>query len=524
MYVGLALVLASPARAQRTLERRKVVVASKPFGESYLLAEMFAQLLEARGIDVDRKPGLGATEVAFAAIRSGAIDVYPEYTGTGLLAILHEAPQHDPSAVFAEVQRGFGARWGARWLPPLGFENTYAIAMRRTMAESLHVRTLSDLARVAPRLSAGLTSDFIGRPDGLPGLAGAYGMRFRVVRPLAPALKYQALASGGVDVVDGYSTDGLIAKYDLAVLDDDRRFFPPYQAAALVGKRVQRDEPRAVAALTELSGRLDVATMRKLNARVEVANEPVERVARDELGALGLVASSGEASVEGRVGGVRSFLDFLSARRAELVSETARHVLLVALSLGAAVLIGLPAGLLLERTPSLAEGMIRVTALIETIPSIALLAFMVPLIGVGVWPALIALWLYALYPIVRQAYSGVRDADPSAVHAAHALGMTDGQILRQVRTPLAAGAILGGIRTAAVLSVGTATLAAFIGAGGLGDSIATGLALADTRLILSGAIPAAILALVVDGFLGVVERVVTPAALRSRSRKGREGR
>ena len=159
--------------------------------------------------------------------------------------------------------------------------------------------------------------------------------------------------------------------------------------------------------------------------------------------------------------------------------------------------------------------------MLQTIPSIALLAFMVPLLGVGVAPALLALWLYALYPIARGTYSGVRDADPSAVEAAEALGMTPAQRLLQVRLPLAAPVIMAGVRTAAVITVGAATLAAFIGAGGLGEPIVTGLALADTRMVLSGALPAAALALLVDGVLALVERRIAPAHLRRMSRRGR---
>jgi osmoprotectant transport system permease protein len=497
-----------------SVQSRPVIVASKPFGESYLLAEMFAQLLEARGIGVSRRPGLGATEVAFGALRTNAIDVYPEYTGTGLLVILGETPQPDPRAVFARVQRAFDERFGVRWLPPIGFENTYAIAVRRETAERLGLRTLSDLARVAPRLTAGLTPDFIGRPDGLPGLRRAYGMRFGDVRPLAQALKYRALASGGVDVVDGYSTDGLIDRYRLVVLDDDRRFFPPYEAAALVGTRLRRENPAAIAALSELSGRLDVQTMRRLNARVEVQNQPVAEVAAVALRDLGLVGGDTIASRYPRPSARYPLGRYLWERRAVLLSATGRHVLLTAVSLIAAVLIAVPLGLWLEHRRRIAELVIRSVGVLQTIPSIALLAFMIPLLGVGVWPALVALWLYALYPIVRSTYTGVRDADPAAVHAARALGMTPRQVLRYVRTPLAAPSILAGIRTAAVITVGTATLAAFIGAGGLGEPIATGLALADTRLILSGALPAAVLALLVDAGLGFVERALTPAPLR----------
>ncbi|MDQ3998455.1 MAG: ABC transporter permease subunit [Gemmatimonadota bacterium] len=491
-----------------------MVVGSKPFGESYLLAEMFAQLLEARGSIVTRRPGLGATEVAFGALRTGAIDVYPEYTGTGLLVILRETPQADPQAVFAMVQRAFDERFGVRWLPPLGFENTYAIALRRETAGRHGLRTLSDLARVAPRLTAGLTPDFIGRPDGLPGLQRAYGMRFAGVRPLAQALKYRALASGAVDVVDGYSTDGLIDRYGLVVLDDDRHFFPPYEAAALIGARLRREDPAAIAALSELSGRLDVRRVRALNARVEVRGESVAEVAAAALRDLGLVGGN-VAGIRHSPPATRSPLwAYLWERRAVLLAATGRHVVLTAVSLFAAVLIAVPLGLWLEHRRRVAEPIIRGVGVLQTIPSIALLAFMIPLLGVGVRPALVALWLYALYPIVRSTYTGVRDADPAAVGAARALGMTPRQVLRHVRTPLAAPSILAGIRTAAVIAVGTATLAAFIGAGGLGEPIATGLALADTRLILSGALPAAVLALLVDAGLGLVERTLTPAPLR----------
>ncbi len=491
-----------------------VVVASKPFGESYLLAEMFAQLLEAHGIRVVRKPGLGATEIAFGALRKGAIDVYPEYTGTGLLAILGEKPPSDPAAAFREVSRRFRERWGLRWLPPLGFQNTYAIAVRERAADSLGLHTLSDLARVSGRLVGGFSPDFIGRADGLAGLRKAYGLRFRAVRPLLQAVKYRALAGGAVDVIDGYSTDGELTRYRVRILRDDRHFFPPYQAAALVGRRLAEQRPDAVAALTELSGLLDESRMRALNERVSVDREPVAGVAADELSDLGLTA----ARAEPRTGAAparpaQGFLAYLWSRRSVTLSLTLRHLLLVALSMGAGLLLAVPLGLGLERARPAAEGTIRAVGLLQTIPSIALLAFMIPLLGIGVTPAVTALFLYSLYPMVRNTYTGVRDADPVAVEAARALGMTDGQLLWQVRLPLAAPIIMAGVRTAAVINVGTATLAAFIGAGGLGDPIVTGLALSDTRLVLSGAIPAALLAFVVDGALGAAERLVAPAGV-----------
>jgi len=504
MSVGAFVVLLALARGEFA---RPVVVASKPFGESYLLAEMFAQVLEARGLSVDRRPGLGATEIAFRALRTNAIDVYPEYTGTGLLAILGEPPVASAAAAYQRVSTEFLARYGVRWLPPLGFQNTYAISVRRATADSLHLTTLSDLARAGGRLRAGFTPDFIGRPDGLPGLERAYGLHLHEVRALGPAVKYQALASGQVDVIDGYSTDGLIARYGLVVLSDDRHFFPPYEAAAVVGPRLGADDPVAIAALSELSGRIDEQHMRDWNRRVEVDGAPVATVARDALTSLGLLTTARAPAAQPRTGPQRSGLwQYVVEQRTTLLRLTGRHIELVAVSLAVAILIALPLGLVLERTARRAEGVIRAVGVLQTLPGIALLAFMIPLLGIGVVPALVALVLYSLYPIVRNTYTGVRDADAAAVAAARALGMTDGQILREVRLPLAAPVIMAGIRTAAVIDVGTATLAAFIGAGGLGEPIVAGLALSDTRMILAGAIPAALLAIVVDSSLAGVER------------------
>jgi len=525
--LGLAaLAPLPPSLSAQALGDSTVVVASKPFAESYILAEMFAQLLESRGIRVARRMGLGATELAFQALRNGAIDVYPEYTGTGLLAVLGEEPKGSAADVHRRVSRVFQERWGVHWLPPLGFENTYAIAVRRETAERLGLRTLSDLVPVAPRLTGGFSPDFIGRRDGLPGLQEAYGLRFRSVRSLLQAVKYEALAAGRVDVIDGYSTDAAIVRYDLVVLEDDRDFFPPYDAAPLVGARLMQRNPRAVVLLSQLGRTMDQDLVRQLNRRVEVDREPVPRVARDALVAVGLVEQGtpfpGEAAAappgaspgeEVTAPGQEGVWAYMWANRRDILALTVRHLVLAGTSLALAVLLAVPLGLALERARRSAEGVIRGVGLLQTIPSIALLAFMIPLLGIGMVPALVALFLYSLFPVLRNTFTGVRDADPVAVDAARALGMTPAQVLRHVRLPLAAPVIMAGIRTAAVINIGTATLAAFIGAGGLGDPIVSGLALSDVRMILSGAIPAALLALLADGALALAERSVTPRGL-----------
>ena len=496
-----------------TSETRPVIVGSKPFGESYILAEMFAQLLEARGFTVERRPGLGQTLIAYPALVKGGIDVYPEYTGTGLLAILGDSTASgDPRAIYARVSTALGRRDGVRWLPPLGFENTYAIAVRKSTADSLHLTTLSDLARVSSRLRGGLTADFIGRPDGLPALGRVYGLQLAEVKALLPAVKYQALAQGAVDVIDGYETDGSIERYHVVVLTDDRHAFPPYEAVAVVGPALLRDVPRAVLALSELSDRIDVARMRALNRQLEVEGVPVSVIAHSTLVSLHLVGDT--AGTFGPQARRATLLEYIREER--LGALTVRHLELVAISLGAAILFAIPLALLLTAVPRRAETVIRAVGVLQTVPGIALVAFMIPLFGIGVFPALVALFLYSLYPIIRNTYTGLRDADPGAADAAEALGMTGRQVLLYVRLPLAAPVIMAGIRTAAVIDVGTATLAAFIGAGGLGDPIVSGLALSDTRMILSGAIPAALLALAVDGALAVTERLVTTGRGRGR--------
>ena len=511
------LLVATPLTAQppTRVSSRPLVVASKPFGESYLLAELFARRLEAIGCTVVRRPGLGATEVAFAALRTGAIDVYPEYVGTGLLAILGDsvtaAMRDDPRLAFDHVARRTRARFGVHWLAPLGFRNGYAIAVRRETATRLRLRTLSDLAARGAALRGGFTADFIGRPDGWPGLRRAYAMTLADVRPLAPAIKYQALAQGAVDVIDGYATDGLLARYDLVVLDDDRRVFPPYDAAPLASAALVRDDPAAVGAIAALAGRLTEARLRAWNRRIEVDGVPVATVAQDALVEIDLAAAATPTpTADGGAVSRAPLGAWLRREGGALATRLVEHVRLVAIALGAAVLVALPLGLVLADRPRRAAITLQLLGVLQTVPSLALLAFLIPLLGIGTVPALLALWGYALLPIVRATVAGLTIADRDVLHAVEALGATPRRILLEVRLPLAAPVVMAGIRTAAVLTVGTATLAAFIGAGGLGEPIVTGLALADTRRILAGAIPAALLAIVVDALLALAERAVTP--------------
>jgi osmoprotectant transport system permease protein len=489
-------------------ETGRIVVGSKNFAENRLLAEMFARLLEARTeLTVERRLNLAGTQVCFEALRTGAIDLYPEYTGTGLVTILGQPPMGVRAGTLVHVRREFLDRYDLWWLSPLGFENAYELAVPAEVAGEYGLRTISDLAAVSAQLRAGLGYEFLEREDGLPGLRRAYGLEFRDIRALQQALKYQAAAAREIDCLDVYTTDGRLLVHDLMVLEDDRGFFPPYQAAPLVRGSALRAHPEIARVLSLLAGVLDEDRMRQLNLRVQEKGEPIERVAQEALEAMGFVERRPVEVASSRELG---FLAYMVAQRGPLLRRTMEHLGLTTLALVLGVMVAVPLGLLLERRRRLAEPAIRVIGITQTIPSIALLAFMIPLLGVGAAPALVALWIYSLFPILRNTYTGLRDASPDAVESATALGMTAGQVLRQVRLPLAVPIILAGVRTAAVLTVGTATLAAFIGAGGLGVPIVAGLQLADSVRILSGAVPAALLALLVDATLAGVESALRP--------------
>ena len=491
-----------------------IVIGSKNFLENRLLAEMFAQLIESHtALTVDRRFGLAGTQICFQALTTGAIDLYPEYTGTGLVTILDEPAMQDPSSVLNHVRHEFRKRWNLWWLTPLGFDNSYALALRRDRAKALNIRTITDLVGSAKKLKAAFGFEFIQRADGLPGLKNLYRLEFREVVGMQQSLKYEAADKGDVDLLDVYTTDGRLAVYDFVVLEDDQQFFPPYDAAALVRGETLKQHPDLAKVLSLLSNALSPERMRELNFRIQEQGETISQVAYDALHALHLVKETQEQTAAQTIKESTSFFSYMWKQRTMLSVRTGEHLWLAGIGLLLGIALALPLAFILERWRSGAETMIRIIGMSQTIPSIALLAFMIPLFGVGVLPAIMALWIYSLYPILRNTFSGLRDAAPSVVETGRALGMTEWQILRSVRLPLAAPTIMAGIRTSAIWTVGTATLAAFIGAGGLGVPIVSGLQLADVRVILSGALPVTILALMVDGLLGWIERFVRPRGL-----------
>ena len=474
-----------------------LVIGSKRFTESYILGEIAAQTARATGESkVTHTQGLGNTAILFAAIQGGSIDLYPDYSGTvGRELLKTEATDLDT------LNRGLTPT-GLGVAVPLGFNNTYALALLEARAQELGLRTLGDLA-AHPALRLGLSHEFLNRSDGWPGLKRAYRLP-QEPRGLDHGIAYEAITGGQIDVMDVYATDAKIHRYGLRVLADDQGYFPEYQALLVYRLDVPRRFPKAWAALNRLEGVIDAGDMMAMNAAAELDGKTFDAVAAEFLAKDGAKT----AAATRRLGATLLGPD--------LWRLTWQHLMLVLVSLAAAVVVGVPLGIWAQRLPAAARPILATVSLIQTLPSLALLAFLIPLLGtIGALPALVALFLYSLLPIVRNTYSGLGEIPPHLRESARALGLPDGARLRLIEVPMASRSILAGIQTAAVINVGTATIAAFIGAGGYGERIVTGLALNDSTLLLAGAIPAAALALLVQGVFELADRWLVPAGLRA---------
>ena len=443
----LALLIALPVHAD-TLR-----IGSKRFTESYILGEVLRRTVEGK-IPVEHRPGLGNTGIVFAALKAGSIDLYPEYTGTiarEILKVNGNPGIGDLNAALAPQGLGVAVR--------LGFNNTYALAMREDRAEALRIRTLSDLAR-HPGLKLGLSQEFIGRGDGWPGLKSAYRLPYATPSGLDHGLAYEAIAAGKIDVMDIYSTDAKIERYKLRVLEDDRKYFPSYEAALLYRLEVPMRFPEAWRALEKLEGRIDARKMIRMNAAAELEGKSFAEAAA-------LIDVEGGPQRAAR-------RDFFSALFGpDFLRLTGEHLLLVFVSLAASIVLGVPLGVAAAKLPKTEQAILGTVGVIQTIPSLALFAFLIALTGtIGTWPALIALLLYALLPIVRNTCTGLTGIVRGMRQAAMALGLKPRDRLWLVEVPLALPSILAGVKTSAVINVGTATIAAFIGAGGYGERIA----------------------------------------------------
>ena len=467
--------------------KKPVVVGAKKFTESVILAEMGARLAHNAGAEA-RRDDLGGTPALWLALTQGDVDASPEYTGTITRQILKDNPPDLDAALAAH---------GVRMSRPLGFRNNYALGMRKDVAAGKGIRKISDLRR-HPYLRFGFIHEFLDRPDGWPGVKRHYNLPQTDVQGMNHTLAYRGVVEGALDLTEVYTTDGEIAQYDLLVLEDDENFFPAYEAVWLYRADLGARHPKVVDQLRRLEGKISESEMQQMNAAVQEGKRDEGAVAGEFLHAkLGIETDSPDGTLAGR-----------------LLETTAEHLSLVLPSLAAAVLVAVPLGILAARRPRVGKVVLAATGVLQTIPSLALLLFMIPVMmwlvgqGTGKPPAIAALFLYSLLPIARNTHAGLTAIPHSLRESAEALGLPPLATLWRIELPLAAPTILAGVRTAAVINVGTATLGGFIGAGGYGRPILRGIDKFDVPLMLEGAIPAAVMALAIEGLFGLVERAV----------------
>jgi osmoprotectant transport system permease protein len=474
-----------------------VTIGAKKFTESIILGKLAMQWVASRGIKSVRFQELGGSQVLWNALLTGDIDAYPAYTGTLYYEIFAKQTTKESELRQILAEQGIGMT------RPLGFDNTYALGMEEEVAKRLGISKISDLAG-HPELALGFSNEFMARADGWPGLRTHYALLQHNVRGLDHDLAYRALEQGALQVIDLYSTDAEIQYYGLRVLEDDRHYFPDYKAVFIYRLDLLERVPEAVHALRLLEGKITPAAMIAMNNRAKLERIPASQVATDFL-----------EQTFGRGNYQASISTFLQ----RFYRHTYEHLVLVAVSLSSAIIVAIPLGIFSAYRPRFGQIIVSIAGIIQTIPALALLVFMIPLFGIGGPPAIVVLFLYSLLPILRNTYTGLQSIPHQVLESAQALGLPPATRLRLVELPIASPTILAGIKTSAVINVGTATLGALIGAGGYGQPILTGIRLDDMGLILEGAIPAAGLALLVQGLFEWAERIVVPKGLRLEEEK-----
>ncbi len=469
-----------------------VKIGSKNLTENVILSEMVVLLAKHHNKGAKHWRELGGTAVVWRSLLRGDIDIYPEYTGTILKETLL-----DKNLKSFEQLREFLKTIGLELTKPLGFNNTFALGMKRTLAKKHGINSISDLRQHA-NLRFGFSNNFMARNDGWKGLRIKYRLPQQNVRGLSHELTYQGIENDALDVTDTFSTDAEIAHYGLRVLKDDLEFFPRYEAFFIYRADLKQKAPNVVAELHKLEGQISDPEMIRMNMQAKINKVGETQIAANFLAEkLNIYAAVVEKSL-------------LSS----LYTLTLEHLLLVSISLFAAILIAIPLGIVAYKYTQVGQIILGVVGLIQTIPSLAILVFMIPILGIGNAPAIAALFLYSLLPIVRNTYTGLHEIAPGLKESAEALGLDPFAKMQLIELPLASRSILAGIKTSAIINVGTATLGALIGAGGYGQPILTGIRLDNMSIILQGAIPAAVLALLIQFLFELSERVLVPKGLR----------
>ena len=513
MLILLATIAINVVAAGRGLSQSKsssqptLKIGSKAFTESVVLGELLSHLGRDAGARVDHLSELGGTQILWNALQSGEIDAYIDYTGTIQEEILADAARRGAHVETESEMREELAKRNILMSERIGFNNTYALGMREDVAARLAIRKISDLKR-HPELEYGLSDEFMERRDGWNQLASRYGIKTRRIRTMDHNLGYRGLVHDAIQVTDVYTTDAEIQYYKLRVLEDDLQFFPTYYAVLLMRADLQTRAPEVANALLKIQGLIDPVKMSGMTAMVRLDGKNEMYVAGDFLNTkllMQLELPSNTLWAEWR-------------RIADrLLKTTLEHLFLVAVSLTLAILVAIPLGIISARNERVANVVLGVVSVIQTLPSMALLVFMIPLFGLGPVPAIAALFFYSLLPIVRNTYAGLRQIPVATRESAEVLGLDSKSQLRMVELPLALPSILSGIKTAAVINVGTATIGALIGAGGYGAPILTGIRLSSIPLILQGAIPAAAMAVLAQWAFGKLEKKLVSPGLQPQS-------
>ena len=497
LFMVAALLLAF---VPMSCQNSSVKVGSKKFTESVILGEMMTLLSRDAGVSAVHYQELGGTQLVFQALVNGDVDVYPEYTGTITTEIFAGKGIKTQRQMAEALQQS-----GVLMSRPLGFANNYAIGMIRERAEQLGIEKISDLARY-PDLHLGFSNEFMDREDGWRNLKKHYSLPHQDANGLDHDLAYRQLRYRTIDAIDVYTTDAKIEIFDLKLLEDDREYFPRYDAVLLYQADLGRRFPSVVASLLRLERSVSQSEMIKANSSTEIDRQTESRVAAEFLEQeFGIRVEIVEQTVA-----------------AQIWVRTVEHLDLVRKSLIPAILVAIPLGVFAAMRPRFGQVILGMVGIIQTIPALALLVILLaPVallgltgVGVGSVTAIVALFLYSLLPIVRNTYAGLHDIASEYRETASALGLPRWYRLAKIELPLASRSILAGIKTAAVINVGFATLGALIGAGGYGQPIITGLRLVDNGLILQGAIPAAVMAIGVQGLFELAERFFVPRGLR----------
>ncbi|HHZ93191.1 TPA: ABC transporter permease subunit [Candidatus Poribacteria bacterium] len=481
-----------------SIKAQEITIGSKKFTESVVLGEITTHLLRESGVTVEHKQRMGGTIIVWEALKNGDIDIYPDYTGTIRQAIL----KSETDLTFDQMQ-GRLLEYGVAMTGKLGFNNTYAIAMRQDRASSLEIQRISDL-KSHPSLTAGLTHEFLNRQDGWKSLSAHYGLQMENVKGMAHELAYVALRNDEIDLMEAYSTDAKLLKFELTVLIDDLEFFPKYDAVFLYRHDT---DPKSIAIIKTLEETIDEKLMMQLNQKAEKE--------KDYTVAASLYFSQTKSAVTEESTSSSILTPMSTSFTSKVAKFTFQHLKLVLLTMIFAVLIGVPLGIIASRPGIFSQLILGVTGIIYTIPSLCLFALFIPFLGTSEKNAITALVLYALLPIVHNTATGLQNISVQLRESAAAIGLKPSAQLTKIFLPMASRTILSGIKTSGIMTVALGTIAAFIGVGGLGEPILSGIDLnAPEIYILQGAIPVALLALLIHFLFEFLDRVLIPRGLR----------